>query len=484
MAEKIIKMKLNYKGRLLDITKKGQGKGDIQKKWFIGSNKHLFWQILDPKFPQKHLFLEEKNNQYILNITPGSELSCEKNGKTVDKEYLKSNKLLTGSQLRLTPDMSGSVALSPDWVISFEFVEPWKRVLSAEERQIISQYSRRTELTPIEKNNRNILVFATILTVVFLFVYDNFLKPEPVAVETIESKFETMIAQRMEVPKMDPRSKRVATADVGTEAAPVETGTEATTAGTAPRTSTLGSQLMAGGATASGGDGGAAAGGSSLVALTTTRAISARGFGEAGGGGGRGPGAGSSGAGGGRGGASFSSSSDPSARRGAREYVGEIASGSIGSGVQVANLQGGQGIQRFSGDAGTIKPGKPVVSGSAQAAMRRVQGSGGVRLEEGKIPEADAETRSSYESAIANIRPIQQRIQSLFNRSSSSVAMYGSILFTIYVEANGNVAVVYEVQSGEFQEDFIMGAVDIIEKWKFRTNVAMVIPMTLQFRRN
>ncbi len=483
MAEKIIKMKLNYKGKLLDVTKKGVGRGDIHKKWFIGSNKHIFWQILDPKFPDKHLFLEEKNNAYYINITPGSEVSCEKNGKSVDKEYLKSNKLLSGTQLKVTPDMSGSVLLSKDWAINFEFVEPWKRILSAEERQIIAQYSRRTELTPLEKRNKTLLIGVTIFTVLFLFVYDNFLKKEVVIEETIETKFENILAQRVEASKLPSRAQASkyaeSAAEQVAEASP-ETGTTPTTTRTQ---STLGSQLA--GAAGSAGVAGAASGdgGSSLKAVTTSRTIVARGVGDGGGGSGRGAGIAGSG-GTGRAGAAFASTSDPSARRAGREYIGEIATGSIGGGVQVSDIQSGQAISKFSGDASTIKPGKPVVSASAQATITRVTGSGGRVVEEGKIPEGDAVSKTTYEAAIANLRPIRQRLQSAFNRYSSIGAMHGSIKFTIYVEANGNVDVVVEVQSGEFQEEFIEAAIDVIKKSRFTTNMAMVIPFTQQFRRN
>lgn len=481
MAERIIKMKLNYKGKLLDITKKGTGKGDIQKKWFIGSDKHIFWQILDSKFPKKHLFLEEKNNDYYINITPGSELNCNKAGKSIDQAYLKANNLLSGSQLKITQDMSGTVMLSKDWSINFEFVEPWKRVLSAEERQIVALYSRRAELTPYERKNRTMLIAITLFTVLFLFVYDNFLKKEVVITETIEQKFDSMIAQRVEAAKLPSRAQKTTTSSAAEEVTevPEDTGTKqvaTTTAG--KKTSSLGSQLAASGG-ATGGQGGDA-GGSTLKAATVSRTIVARGGGE--GGGGRGEGSGSAGAG--RSGAGLASSADPSARRAGREYIGDIATGTIGKGVQTTDITSGQAISKFSGDASTIKPGKPVISATAQATITRVTGSGGKVVEEGKIPEGDGEAKTAYEAAIANLRPIRQRLQSTFNRYSSIGAMHGSIKFTIYVEANGKVDVVYEVVSGEFQQEFIEAAVDVIKKSRFTTNVAMVIPFTQQFRRN
>lgn len=481
MAEKIIKMKLNYKGKLLDIAKKGSGRGDIQKKWFIGSNKHIFWQILDPKFPDKHLFLEEKGNQYFLNVVPGSELNCEKNGKSVDKEYLKSNNLLSGSQLKLTPELSGTVALNKDWVISFEFVEPFKRVLTAEERQIISQYSRLAELSPLDRRNKNIMIFATIFTLVFLFVYDNFLKKETVIDDTIEAKYDTIIAQRMEVEKVESRTKR---ASASSEEAPVATDAEATGTATGPATGkpSLGAKLAAGGASGIGGGEGGESTTGSLKVLTTSRTITAVGGG--GGGGGRGPGAGSSGAGGGRAGATLGGSSGPMSRPSGREYIGDLSTGSVGRGVATTNLQSGQALERFRGDAGSIKPGVPIISGSAEATMKRVQGSGGKVVKEGDIPAGDTATKTSYEAAIQNLRAIRQRVQSEFNRFSSTKAMFGSIEFTIYVEANGNVDVVAKVINGEFEQEFVDAAINAIKRTKFNTSVAMVIPFTQQFRRN
>jgi hypothetical protein len=174
MAKKL-NLKLNYKGKPLDFVRHDK---DFVKQFFIGSNKWLYWQILDPSFPDKHLFIQQKGDQLVMNLLPGAQLSCTKDGNAVDSNFLKQNNILNGNQLVLKPDMNGTVALNPDWEISYEFKEPWVVVLTQEEKQIVAQYARRTEPTAVERFNRNMIFLFIFLALVFVILFDLVLKPD------------------------------------------------------------------------------------------------------------------------------------------------------------------------------------------------------------------------------------------------------------------------------------------------------------------
>jgi len=76
---KLLNLTLHYKGKVLDRVRYGK---DFKSKFFIGSSKYLFWQILDESFPDKHLFLTKKGDQLYLQLPPGAKISCSKGGKT------------------------------------------------------------------------------------------------------------------------------------------------------------------------------------------------------------------------------------------------------------------------------------------------------------------------------------------------------------------------------------------------------------------
>jgi len=90
---------------------------DFKNKFFIGSDKYLFWQILDESFPEKHLFVTKKGDQLYLQLPPGAKVSCAKDGEPVDESYLTKSFILQGNKLLLRPDMTGTLAIAPNWEI-------------------------------------------------------------------------------------------------------------------------------------------------------------------------------------------------------------------------------------------------------------------------------------------------------------------------------------------------------------------------------
>src|SRR5690554_2647073 len=119
---KILSLRLNYKGKFLDYAKEGK---EIKKNFIIGQNKYLQWQILEPSFPDKHQLIKQKGGEFVMQLVPGSELSCEKDGNPLDLSYLKQHNLLSGNELVLKKDIKGTMTISQDWSVDFDFREPW-----------------------------------------------------------------------------------------------------------------------------------------------------------------------------------------------------------------------------------------------------------------------------------------------------------------------------------------------------------------------
>jgi len=70
--DKILNLQLFYKGKLLDNARERR---DIKNTFMIGSDKYLQWQILDNRFPKKHLFVKRTTkDKFKLLLTKGMKL--------------------------------------------------------------------------------------------------------------------------------------------------------------------------------------------------------------------------------------------------------------------------------------------------------------------------------------------------------------------------------------------------------------------------
>jgi len=92
MAQKILNLELRYKGKFLDTAKYLR---DFKNKFIIGSDKHLFWQILDDSFPKKHVLITKgRKNSFILHIRDDMDIFIKRRGKQYSKDDLIKSKLL------------------------------------------------------------------------------------------------------------------------------------------------------------------------------------------------------------------------------------------------------------------------------------------------------------------------------------------------------------------------------------------------------
>lgn len=466
MAKTQLNLKLHYKGKLLDRAKYGR---DFINKLYIGSSKYLFWQILDPRFPDKHLFLKKKDSRFYFSLLPDMKLTFSQNNQELDREALKSKNLLSGNEVQLMPDMTGSVQIDHDWVVSYEFMEPYKVVYTEQEKQIINQYARRTEMQPFQKFTRNLLIAATALTIIGLILFDTF-KPDYDVDESLAERWRQMqsVATRVEIPQTD--FQAFSEEYIETDAEPVEgvatTGTP--TSGTMSRTAAQAAMSGLFG-TGSGGRGG-------LFAVTTEEDIiaSSLGGGRGGGGGGTGKGPGRAGTGGGGfgdgtgfgDGSGFGSVFNPS----------EVPSGTANlAGLSTGRPTGKLSTQAPSGDVSTyvgsaqriVPVGTPATKVSA-GVVSRFTGPSVAKVQESGIASAPPDTRPELmriEQRVARYKP---QIKDLYNRYSQIKSMYGTMKFLLYLDADGSVAgVQITPMSGEFYPEFMTQLEKMIRSWRF-----------------
>jgi hypothetical protein len=453
MAKTQLNLKLFYKGKLLDIAKYGR---DFTTRMFIGSDKHLFWQILDSSFPEKFQLITKKGEQFYLNV--GSKMQFAFDADTPQKA--------TGKEVLLTNDKTGKLSIGNDWAISYEFMEPWVKVLTDEERQIVNQYSRRAELLPFEKFTRNFLIAATAVTIIGIILFDTF-KPEVEVITSLEQYTQKMeeIATKVEVTQSDLGQDYVEEAKKEEEAkeAPVATptgkgGTSTGTMSKAEAKAALTGLLGAGGF-----DPGSTG---KAMAFTTEENIVASSIGGnkgGGGGGGKGPG---KGGGFNAAGAGFGSVFDPTEVPTGTANLAGLSTGRPKGKLSTAAPTGG--VSTYVGDVSRIVALGKVATRVSSNVLSKFSGPTVKKVTEGNLSAAPAETRPELQRVEQRVARNKPQIKDLFNRSSQIKSMYGSLRFTLYIESDGSVAGVQITPlSGEFYPEFLSQLDQLIRAWRF-----------------
>ena len=476
MANKQLNLHLNYKGKKLDTAKYGR---DFTKKLVIGSNKYLFWQILDSSFPEKHTFLTGTGTEFALNLLPGTTVQCKKGDQDVDQNFLTSSKILNGTQLKLQQDMTGMVKLNSDWVVSYEFLPPFEKVMTEEQRQIYNQYSRRPEPTSVEKFNRGMILLLTALTVIFLIVYDRLIKPDERAAASLEQKLEQMTQATRVIPEVAQQSSSFAEDVEGTEEAPpAQTGqTGQQTQGT-PRPGVAGTASGAAGAFGLGGfNAGATQQGLNFAAVTTSETFGATrpgGRGSGGGSGGTGPG----GSGPGSPGSSFNAA------------AGQIQGSDLGAvATSGPRYQGsstrptGGAVSVVTGDASRVAPiGRPVTqSGAITAVKNQFVAGGATAASEGSIASVPEENRGDVENIKSRVNRNKGRIQSIYNSESRVTPQAGAVSITLYIDGGSVRAADVVPTSGNLTTDFLKKVESEVKGWSFNTSKKVKYQFSILF---
>ncbi|MCB5265867.1 MAG: hypothetical protein PHT37_03160 [Candidatus Cloacimonetes bacterium] len=465
---KILSLRLNYKGKFLDYAKEGK---EIKKKFVIGSNKFLQWQILDPAFPDKHTLIKKKGGEYVMELPPDSQVTCERGRDTLDTQYLKQNNLLAGNELVLKEDIQGTLTLAPNWSVDFDFREPWVAVLTPEERAIVAQYARRSKPDSVTRFNRTVIWIVVILTVLFLAIFDQVLRPEYKSILNVGDILQSQQndAQKV-VPDITPGDVATFTEpDKSVEKKPGTTTTKrpgGTTTGRATGSSSLTSALQGFDASAVG------------TAPAYEIATVAEGFSPGRPGGGRGSGPGIGGSGGPAGGVGAGSSYDP-ATMPIFGDLGSVVGKAPSSGGYTKAPEGAQGVH-VTGDASKLAPsGKAWGDVAKQKKVAASYSSRGIStISEASIGSMDEGSRAKFNPVREQIQARQSQIEQAYRESQ--ITQRVSFTITVYISSNGTVRESVVVPNGSYPGSFVAQIKTIVDNWTFNVREEMAYRFTIR----
>jgi len=493
MSNKILNLKLIYKGKVLDIAKQ---KRDFTDKFLIGSDKEIFWQILDRSFPEKYTLLSKSGDSYQLHVRQGMTLSVQKSGEVLDEAALRRQNLLKDSKLHLQEGLQGTIQFSTSWEISFEYVVPYVPQLSAEQKQIIKQYARRTELTEEERFTRNFMLVAVFLTFVCMFAFDKLYNPI-VMENTLSSRLKAAqeVATRVEIDESMKENVQVAEAvETGSdetekqeekeqkepEQAKTTQATSSTVSSTGSRGNTAAASILGfnPGSTQTPKQGIRA----KVVSMTVDEQIVATGPG----GGGRGTGTGGSAGGGGggttaaRGGSAFNTA--PVNKR--NVDVGTLFQGN-------PNLARSSGMKEIDasalgGSTGKIQAVRIYSSPQLSSVRRSFSSAGIAAVKESELAVAAPEVKASYADIKRYVAINKPQLQNLFLEESRLQSMYGAMEVTLYISESGRVeAVQINPKSGSsFTASFLQKADQLMRSWRIPVSKKAVYTFSSQFFKN
>lgn len=471
MAKTILNLKLSYKGKLLDIIKQDS---DFTRSWYIGTDRHIFWQILDDsnKFPAKHKLLTKQGNDYYLLLPQGSTITCSKEGKPVDAQFLQQNGILNGNQLKIRNDIIGKIQINPDYDIQCEYAEPYVVKLGPTEQSVVTSCSHRPPLSSIERTNRGLIFLFLILGLAFILIYDIVLKPRTDKVQSISEMWaELQRAQRIQF------GEGAVQAGTQAEQLPVPEETEQETPKPTGRPSSRPSQAGTTGPStqsfnlsSSGSRPGVSQ--ATILAGFTTARPGARG----------GTGLGTPGSTGGTfvpsANAGYAGTYDPDA------ISGYNASSNIGAVVQGTPPSGGV-VNKPSQDVTfvtdpsklvTTGPGskpqtqKPSTDQVVQSTTKPVDTS---TIETSIVPiTPSTSTAPGVDNIFEQLNPRKNQIKQSYQRNAAVKAQSGSITVLMNIDATGKVTASVTPNSSSFTPTFLSEIKTIVEKWHFNVSKA------------
>jgi len=477
MAKTQLNLELSYKGKILDYIKNGSGV--FKDKWFVGSNKYLLWQILDPAFPDKHQLIAQKGNDFFMKLVPGTKLECSKAGKQVDQAFLSSNGLLKGDQLQLQNDMSGTLVLNPDWQIHYRFIEPYVHILTEEERQIVAQYSRRAESSAEEKLGRGMILVFLFLTLALLVLYDLVLKPDAVDAATLDNTLAQLRkAQRVDMPDRSQdeadmqgdeaaekarREEEARKAAEAAAAAAAAAGTETnrpqrgTTTGTPGGTGTNAAALF--------GEFNPNAVVRNPVAITTTRDFVAASRGGTGGTGGSGGTGGPDGSGGSGTSGGMRSTYDPNAI--ASYQQSDFSSASNTGGIKGSSVKptGPVEVKGNLNQAQIAALGRPVALTSTDKAVINRISKEAPRVTENTIAQAPEGQQTDLQALRAVVNSRKGQLTSLYRKTAAIENSGGAVTIRIFGRGSNIETAWVTPTAGNLPQSFLSDVKKAVESW-------------------
>lgn len=472
MAKKILNLKLIYKGKHLDTIRQGT---DFAKKWYIGSDKHIFWQILDDTgtFPQKHQLLAKRGNELYLNLPEGSSISCSKDESPVDAAFLQQNNILQGASLKLRNDMTGNVKLNQDYSVQYFYTEPVVSHLTLREKAILADCSSAPPLLSSERTNRGVILLFLILGIAFILIYDLVLKPR----DEVERSFSEMLAemdraQRI-VPQIgEPPQGAVFETPIEEDVPQSEAAASGEATQTREDTRSPGSTRAVFGDLTTPRD--QANSQTAYQATVLDEFVTARPGSR--GGGGTGTGTSVSGPGGftPSAGAGYAGTFDPSATAGYTEtQLGRVVTGKTPAGG--TTVRPNAAIETFTGDASRLQRLAPEnvplpQSPQIESIKRSFQAQEVPSLSEASIAGSPAARVTDVDNIYEQLNHRKGQIKQSYIRNSAIKAASGSITVIMYINEDGSVVADIIPNSATFTQSFLEEVKTIVENWRFNVS--------------
>ncbi len=196
MEDKILNLKLKYKGRYLDTAKYQR---DFHNHLYIGSDKMLLWQILDKRFPEKFQLITRSKGKFFLNLWSEMEILLKIGKNVYSKQQLVEKGVIEDGKIQLQKAQMGRLKFLEDWEIEYNFSQPYQVVLTEKEKQEIRRFATFTPLSPQEKFTRIFLFLGVIFTIGGLWLFEaNYEPPALIGLADRLSRIEH-IATRVEV---------------------------------------------------------------------------------------------------------------------------------------------------------------------------------------------------------------------------------------------------------------------------------------------
>ncbi len=482
MSEKVLRMRLYFRGKQINYAASiGNKESLIANKMYLGKDSKMFWQIIDPKFPDKHLFVVKQSNTFNVMLTKDMKLNIVKgDNQEMTLDELKKKNLLNGTKFVLSPETSGTIQLNDDYEITYSFGDPYTPTYTKQQETIIKQYHRFEELTSEARFTRNFIIIAMIISFIGMAVFSRTYRP-PVFENTLESRLaairESQAATKSQI--------GTSFADLEQDTGQAQTDEEIPTEEVTEKGPSI-SEMSAGERSAA-----AAAMAQSLLgfdvsetkdlvevkgpafAVTSETIVAAAAGGS---GGGRGPGKGKGkgpgkpgggpgagpGIGGGAGG--LDNSAAVLSQVGAASLMTQSELKGAGSAITDLSQLAGGGASITAGNVQVLS-GKTAVAMIASFKARNIK----VVSEEGPKEELSAQEKGNFEriKRFVNIR--KKQIVQLFEKERQIQNIYGILNVTIEVDVNGNITEAgIEGSAGSvFTPDFLKKARDIVLGWKF-----------------
>ena len=170
MAEKELNLKLKYKDIILDIVRQNR---DFTKKFYIGNDRDLFWQILDKAFPRRFNLISKKGSSFTMNLRDDMKVIVKKDNQELGMDDLKRANLVKGKTLTLDPSTVGSIDFGNSWGIEYSFSKSHTHTLSTHEINIAKQFAKFPPSTPQQKFTRIFIILGLIATWFGLFIVES-----------------------------------------------------------------------------------------------------------------------------------------------------------------------------------------------------------------------------------------------------------------------------------------------------------------------